>query len=282
MSERVVMHTFSSIRRKSDFNVRAYSMLKFGSDWVARIFGKELADRFYATHRDMLKNERCVVIPSPLTCEIDIASTILGRHFVNALNDHCNRDGLEPVQWTVMHRDMSYVPDYAAMGKEQRESALGGDRLYLNKEFVEGKSLIFVDDVIITGTHERKLQKFMEAEGLKNRHVFCYYAAYIGDTAAIESRLNATGIKNVFDYMQLSGEPGFHLVVRGLRIVLEAPIKKLRAALMMANNDLIYKLYHGAISKGYDKIYPEAFAELRAAYDDDMKTMPRTAVGVGL
>ncbi len=250
------------------FCTQEYSALKFGSRAVAKKFGYQMADKFFRENHEMLTTQRCVVIPSAFNV-VEIAATILAQHFMNRLNDLLSREGHGIVEWTTMHRSMSYIQDYATMPKEARAALLAGDTLFINRAFIAGKTLLFVDDVIITGTHEQKVRNFLEGEGLTNPRVFCYYAHYEGEIADIENRLNHSGITDLNDYIALVNEPDHHLVVRAVRFLLDAPAPVLQDALDRLDPVFVERLYFACLAKEYNQIegYKVNFAAIRARYD---------------
>lgn len=260
-------HEFLTLESAS-FNPKDYSRLKFGSDLVAREFGHAMADRFYAEHRRMLIVDRCVVVPSAFNV-VPIAASILAVHFMNRLNDLLTREGHRMVEMTTMHRTMSYVADYSFLPRDQREKLLQGDKLFINRDFIEGKVLLFVDDVTITGTHERKIEAFLEGLGLINPHIFCYYAKYNGERADIEAALNLSGISTPDEYLELIKEPNHHLVVRAVRFLLDIPEEQLMEVLSRIDFDFADRVYMAALAKEYDKqdTYRDKFKLLRARRD---------------
>jgi hypothetical protein len=262
-----VVHTFDDLET-STFCPRDYSRLKFGSDVIARKFGDEMAEKFFSEHYDVLTTDRCVIIPSAFNV-VEIAATILARHFMNRLNDLLSREGHRLVEWTTMHRTMSYVADYSFLPKEERAAMLEADKLYINRDFIDGKVLLFVDDVTITGSHEHKIVDFLKSHRLNNPRVFCYYARYLGETADIEAALNQASISGAEEYMQLIREPGHHLVVRAVRFLLDQPIDELKSVLRFADGPFVDRLYHACLAKEYDKLetYREGFELIRARHD---------------
>jgi hypothetical protein len=245
-----------------------YSALKFGSDIIAEKFGQEMAFKFYSEHRDLLIADRCVIVPSAFNV-VEIAATILARHFMNGLNDLLTREGHRMVEWSTMHRTMSYIADYSFLAKDERQKLLEADKLYINRDFIADKVLLFVDDVTITGTHEDKIVRFMADLGLINPMIFCYYARYQGEAAEIEAKLNLAGITSIPDYLKLVAEPNHHLVVRAVRFLLDRPIADLKMALRHLPGDFIQKLYYACLAKEYDKIdgYRVGFELIRARRD---------------
>lgn len=262
-----VVHTFTDLST-SDFCPASYSRLKFGSDVVARRFGDEMADKFFRTYHTTLTTDRCVIIPSAYNV-VEIAATVLAQHFMNRLNDLLSREGHRCVEWTTMHRTMSYVADYSFLPRAEREALLSADTLYINRDFVADKVLLFVDDVTITGTHEQKVMSFLDGLGLNNPRIFCYYAAYTGDKADIEAALNQASIKGAEEYCQLIREPGHRLVVRAVRFLLDQPLEELRSVLRFVDAPFVDKLYHACLAKEYDKLdkYREGFELIRERLD---------------
>lgn len=246
--QRLAVHRFSSVEGAS-FDVGAYSRLKFGSDRVARRFGQEMAEAFFAAHRALLR-QPCVVIPAPSTT-VPVAATLLSRHFMDRLNALLTRAGGRPVEWTQIHRNVSYNDNYASLPHEERRRLLAIDRLYINRGFVAGKVLLFIDDCCITGAHEDKLRAFLAEEGLDNPHAFVCFARYEGADAAIELRLNHAAIKGARDLVALAAEPDHRVTTRALRLLLEQPEADFDALLSAAPPRFIEDSFHAAIVKHY-------------------------------
>ena len=260
-------HTFTELEN-APFSPYDYSRLKFGSDEVARTFGEKMADKFFREHREMLLERRCVVIPSAYNV-VEIAATILGRHFMNRLNDLLVRAGGDIVEWTTMHRTVRYLNDYADVSAEERKALLDQDSLYIKRAFVEGKTLIFVDDIYITGTHERKLLSFIEDLQVEVPAYFCYFAKYLGAVAKIEGDLNRSGIGDLPALVDMILSEKTHIMVRTLRLWLQAPERTLRLNLERVSAGYVHDLYHAILARGYYAV-PElaaGFAVIQAHYD---------------
>jgi len=259
---RFAAHTFTSLV-DAGFDVRAYSQVKFGSDRAAKALGVDLADRFFAHRRETLAR-RCVVVPAPSTT-VPVAATLLSRHFTNRLNARLVAEGAAPVEWTLAHRDVTYNNDYADLPADRRREILAADRIYLNKDFVAGKFLLFLDDCRITGAHEDKLAAFLRHEGLPNGHAFVCYAGYAGGDPSVESRLNRAAVASAEDLVELAREPGHQVTTRAIRLLLEVPPPRLPALLAGAPAAFVEGAFHAAMAKGYHLHYPAAFAALAVA-----------------
>lgn len=246
--QRLAVHRFSSLEG-APFDVGAYSRLKFGSDRVARRFGHAMAEAFFAAQRGALR-QPCVVIPAPSTT-VPVAATLLARHFTRRLNALLVGAGEAPVEWTQIHRNVSYADNYASLPHEERRRLLAIDRLSINRGFVAGKYLIFIDDCSITGAHEDKLSALLAEEGLDNPHAFVCFARYEGADAAIEHRLNHAAIQGARDLIALAAEPDHAVTTRALRLLLEHPEADFEALLRAAPARFIEDSFHAAIVKHY-------------------------------
>lgn len=262
VGRRFAAHTFTSLD-DAGFDVREYSRVKFGSDRAAKALGVETADRFFRLRRDVLAG-RCVVVPAPSTT-VPVAATLLSRHFAARLNAQLVAERASPVEWTMPHRDVTYNNNYADLPGDERRRLLAGDRIYINKDFIAGKYLLFVDDCRITGAHEEKLEAFLQYEGLANDHTFVCYASYAGDDPSIEARLNHAAVRSVEDMIELAREPGHQITTRAVRLLLETPVERITALLAAAPESFVEGAFHAAMAKGYHLHYPGTFAPLARA-----------------
>lgn len=252
-------HQFSDWM-SAKFNPRMYSMLKFGSDEAARVFGHELATEFFAAHSDALLANRVVVIASPYN-HIKNAATVMSMHFIDKLNELLVFAQGEHVEYTVVHRKVSYTADYGFLSKAKRRGLIDNDSFYLNRDFIQGKLLLFIDDIRITGTHEDKLREILTRDGIENDAMFLYYAEYHGNSPEIEAELNFAHIKTLDDYIALSKEPNHHVIIRPIKYILGQTAAVLKQLLPTLDRAHLNAIYHGCLAEGYYKIpaYQRAF-----------------------
>lgn len=260
-------HSFSDIE-SAPFSVDDYSRLKFGSNLVARKFGFELADAFAKKHIDILLSNRLVVIPSPYN-HVANAATILTHHFINRLNQILTNRSGQHVDYSTIHRKVSYINDYGFLSKEDRKGLIDNDSFYLNSDFYKDKVLVFLDDVIITGTHEDKLKEILKKEKIDNATIFLYYAKYEGSDPTIESRINFASMKNLEDYSKLSKEEGHHVMVRPLKFLLTQNLRELADFLLTLSFEKVEAIYFGCLGEGYYTIpnYQGQFQIIKGVYE---------------
>ena len=264
--QRLAVHHFRELA-ELQFDPMDYSRLKFGSDIVAKKFGYELADAFFACHSEVLLANQCVVIPSPYNF-VHNAASVMARHMTDRLNHHMAHANGSCVEWSVIHRKVSYTVDYGYLPKEKRKALIDNDEFYFNDQFVEGKVLLFVDDVFITGTHEEKLREIMDRASRDNRSFFLYYGmALPGVTPDTEAALNFAGIKCLNDYLKLMQEPNHHTIVRPIKYILGQDVGVLDVVVQQMELPRLLELYHGALGEGYHKLpnYQNSFQMIREA-----------------
>lgn len=261
MHKSFAAHPFSSLEDLA-FDPHEYSRLKFGSDIIARKFGYDLALRFFKAHAPELMANQVVVIPSPYNF-VPNAATILARHFVDRLNHLMVNANGASVELSLAHRKVTYTSDYGFLSAHRRKELISNDHFYLNRKFIKGKLLVFIDDVRITGTHEHKLVDVLEKERLSNDCFFIYYGDYINKDVGcdIEAKINFASISNLADYQKLTEEPNHHLIVRPIKFLLTQSATDLKQMLEQQDLKKVQELYNACLGEGYYRIpqYQEAF-----------------------
>lgn len=266
MSEyiRFAAHHFTAFDT-APFDPTVYSRLKFGSDQAARKMGYELATEFFCAHGDRLLANEVVVFASPYNY-IPNAATVMTKHFIDRLNELLVFAQGKHLEYSLVHRKVSYTADYGFLSKEKRRGLIDNDTFSVNKDFIKGKLLLFIDDVRITGTHEDKLIEVLGTEGIDNEAIFLYYASYTGNQPDVEAKLNFAAVSNLDDFVALTKEPNHHVIIRPIKYLLSRTPEELKAALPGFSHDMIFDMYFGCLAEGYYKIptYQTNFALLTA------------------
>lgn len=160
---------------KPGFSADDYSIFKHGSERVARNFGYALADKFISQHPDLFDGREIVVIPSAYSY-IRTASCFLTSFFIDRLNFFLFTKQLLPVEQAKIYRTVTYREDYGEMTAEQRFNLIKGDKFHIDKSFLKDKTLLFIDDIKITGTHERIILKMLDDFQVSNDCYMLYFA----------------------------------------------------------------------------------------------------------
>jgi hypothetical protein len=261
---RFALHEFVDLDT-APFDPRLYSRLKFGSDVAARQMGHQLAGACFRAHADTLLAHEVVVFASPYHV-LPNAATVLTQHVIARLNELLVFAQGKHVEYSLVHRKVGYTADYGFLSAEQRRGLIAADTFSLNRDFIRGKLLLFVDDVRITGTHEHKMIDVLAREQLENDAMFVYFANYGGAQPDIEGRLNFAAIASLDDFIALTKEPRYHVIIRPIKYILSRELAVLNDVLPRLADDVIFAMVDGSLAEGYYAVpaYQAAFSRLIA------------------
>jgi hypothetical protein len=144
------------------------------------------------------------------------------NYFVFRLNRWLAENNLPVVQETKVHRTITYKEDYGELNAEQRMSLIGNDSFHIDAEFLKGKTLIFLDDIKITGSHERMISKMIGQYNLHNDIYMLYFAelANLSIHPNIENYLNYHDVKSIFDLDVIISGGNFCVNTRVVKYIL--------------------------------------------------------------
>ncbi|RZL53380.1 MAG: hypothetical protein EOO93_21015, partial [Pedobacter sp.] len=235
------------------FNPDHYSRFKFGDNLIAKSFGKDLADGFIKYYlADNLITDQIVVISSPYSF-IPTATFAMKNYFVSQLNRWLVENGGLQVQETKVHRTVTYKEDYGELSAEERLSLIGNDSFHIDKEFLMGKTLLFLDDIKITGSHERMILKMAKEYGLSNEMHMLYFAELVNKNIHpnVENFLNYHQIKSIFDLEEIIDGGDFCFNTRIVKYILNTATESFTIFLESRTSEFINELYDLALGNGY-------------------------------
>ncbi|QHS57553.1 hypothetical protein GWR56_19120 [Mucilaginibacter sp. 14171R-50] len=243
------------------FNADDYSRFKFGDGAVSKDFGTALAEGFINDYlADNPISQQIVVISSPYSF-IPTATFAMKDWFVYSLNHWLAGQGLPVVQETKVHRTITYKEDYGELNAEQRMNLIGNDQFHIDKVFLQGKTLIFLDDIRITGSHERMIMKMAKAYGLDNDIHMLYFAELINTDIHpnVENYLNYHQVKTIFDLEGIIKSIDFRINTRIVKYILNYSFDSFCVFIQNQSVQFTEQLYNMALGNGYHTI--EAYAQ---------------------
>lgn len=238
------------------FNPDSYSRFKFGDDQVAKAFGIALADGFIANYlKDNFIEEQIVVISSPYSF-IPTATFAMKNYFIHQLNRWLVENGGLVVQEAKVHRTITYKEDYGALSAEDRMNLIGNDSFHVDKHFLEHKTLLFLDDIRITGSHERMILKMVDAYEMKNDIHLLYFAelANMNIHPNVENVLNYHQVKSIFDLEPIIKSGSFCFNTRIVKYILNCDFNSFSIFILNQSEDFVNMLYNLALGNGYHTI----------------------------
>jgi hypothetical protein len=233
------------------FDPDDYSRFKFGDDAVARAFGNDLAEGFIRERGAMLQGQ-LVVVSSPYSF-IPTATFAMKNYFVFHLNRWLAGQGLPVVQETKVHRTVTYKEDYGELTAEERIQLIGNDSFHIDRSFLEGKTVLFLDDIRITGGHERMILKMVREYDLESPFHLLYFAELVNRDIHpnIENFLNYHAVRSIFDLNAIIRSGSFALNTRVLKYMLHYDFEAFRIFAGGLSDAFLEYLYDMALGNGY-------------------------------
>jgi hypothetical protein len=238
------------------FDPSAYSRFKFGDDQVARQFGQQLADGFISSYlQDNFIANQIVVISSPYSF-IPTATFAMKNYFIHQLNRWLVEHGGLVVQEAKVHRTITYKEDYGALTAEERMELIGKDSFHIDKRFIEHKTLLFLDDIRITGSHERMILKMVEEYQMDNDIHLLYFAelANLEIHPNVENVLNYYQVKSIFDLNDIIKSGAFCFNTRMVKYLLNSDLASFSIFIKEQTEEFINMLYNLSLGNGYHTI----------------------------
>jgi hypothetical protein len=259
------------------FSPQDYSRFKFGDGSVARTYGQELAEGFILAHLSKQEISRQLVVVSSPYSFIPTATFAMKDHFVFRLNRWLAEQGLPVVQETKVHRTITYKEDYGELNAEQRIQLIGGDSFHIDRRFLEGKTVLFLDDIRITGGHERMILKMVQEYNLQSPVYLLYFAELASAQVHpnIENYLNYYAVKSIFDLQPLISSQHFLLNTRATKYILHYDFEAFRIFADNQTPAFLEYLYDMALGNGYHTI--EAYQRNLDYLKVQVNTIQRTS-----
>lgn len=252
------MHTTYSLHKITNtsnfgFSPAEYSRFKFGDDEVARAFGMSLADGFIKNILSKLTDQHDLVVISSPYSFIPTATFTLKNHFVSRLNRWLAQHNLPVVQETKVHRTITYKEDYGELDAAARLKLIGNDSFHIDKAFLEDKTLVFLDDIKITGGHERMITKMIDAYNLDNTIYMLYFAELINTSIHpnVENYLNYYSVQTIFELDNIIKSGRFCINTRIVKYILNYDHESFCIFLQDKTDEFINTLYDMALGNSY-------------------------------
>ncbi len=238
------------------FNPSDYSKFKYGDDKVSEQFGTDLAKGFIDEVLSKNKfNNQIVVISSPYSF-IPTATFAMKNYFVYELNKWLSENNLPVVQETKIHRTITYKEDYGELSAEDRMKLISNDHFHIDKSFLESKTLIFLDDIRITGSHERMITKMIEEFEISNDVFLLYFAELTNEfiNPNFENYLNYYQIKSIFDLQKIIESNRFEINTRIVKYLLNYDPNAFKIFIQNQTNKFNSLLNNMALGNSYHTI----------------------------
>jgi len=268
--DRFSLHQFSN-RESIRFSIEDYSRLKYGSGTVGKQFGRELAEAFYNKYYELLYSKQLVVTESAYQYMRNAASLITDE-FISRLNELISEMNGNFIHRTKINRHLPYIADYGKVSLKKRVKLLEQDCFTFDAEYCKDKFIIFIDDIFITGTHQKKIEEMVTSYGVDKSNCMCvYYAELLNpeEDPTIESYLNSAFIEKLSDLKTLiENDSDYQVIVRTAKMILGwKSASDVEYLMQSINLNLVKTIYRMSLGEGYYKnpAYSKNFSIMRDA-----------------
>jgi hypothetical protein len=247
------------------FSPARYSRYKYGSVAAAETFARALGAAFCEAHPELALAPRLLMASSPYA-HVPAAATTLARGLQPVLNAARAGSGLAPVPLLRVDRISTSAGDYGTLSAQARDLHMAANALSFRRfrpAQVRGAHLLVVDDVRVTGAHQRCLMRASEDLPLAAR-IFLYIAAVPVQLngcfdPAQEDALNHTAVKTLDDLAGIVEAEDFAWNVRVCKFTLSAANHGELARFLRRMPDwFVRDLYWNSCRDGYARMAPYA------------------------
>jgi len=235
------------------FSETEYSMFKFGDSDMAQKFAGELFEGFIEQYKDLiLSHDEIVILPSPYH-SIPTASNYLSLYFKTKINAFLFQHNRKALSESKIYRNQTYTTDYGSLDYSERIKLIENDTYYIDRNYINGKLCLFLDDVKITGSHEHIVKKILKQYDVQGNFVFMYYAELINKDIHpnIENYYNYFFVKDIQSLSTVINAASFVFNTRTVKYILKLETEGLTALMQMIAPKKIVQLFDLAVSNNY-------------------------------
>jgi hypothetical protein len=267
-TKRFAPHKITSVDDIS-FCQEEYSQFKYGNYSISKKYGDELFEYFMEELLNNIEATSLIIYSSPYAY-LPTASYHMTQCFVDRMIENRQRLGtIKKIEFGKINRSHSYTEDYGEMNAEERYNLIKNDTYCLAEIPEENATLLFLDDISITGTHQIVIENLLENNGIKNEKFFLYYATLNNPSipANIENKLNYASVKTYLDLLEVVLRDNFRNTTRTTKYLLSLQIEDfssfMRVIIYNNKQKLLTEILNGAVKNKYNEI-PEYLNNLNS------------------
>lgn len=256
LKDRIFVHQINQ-DHTFPFDANVYSKFKFGCLASSDSMGKELAERFIQYDRwyNILKPETELAIAASAYNKVPVASVQLKDAFVKYLSPYLKEMGYKPIVEIKVDRKGSHSQDYGMLDSSQRFDLIKTDIFRVDKKDVENRTVLFIDDIRVTGTHEQIAQRMIKRTRTKFDYYYLYYASVTPFVdCRVENTLNKYKIDSAWELSNLLREENFTINVRMLKFILSLDEADAKGFFKECTIDFLRRIHWAALSEKYYRV----------------------------
>jgi len=230
----LALHNFKDIREVDELILTLYSQYKYGVITAT----KKLAEEFANYVISIITTDEEIVIVAGSSDNLANPIFVLSEFIVQRLATFYK----QRIHLTKVHRIIRHNEPYCSMDLDERTELIKNDELYIDTNLLRGRTVIVLDDIRITGAHERKMLSVLRPD------FYIYLIEYQGVDYKIEDVLNHYSIKGVEDIYHHWRKNNIILQSRNVKYILKH-FTEIRFAII-----LLEEVLNKAYLNNYNKI----------------------------
>jgi len=194
------------------FDSRRYSKFKYGCHSSAEIYALRMAHMIRQEFSHWT-NEEVILTGSAFKVAPTASEAIANLVYAYL------RPFFPFLQRIKIRRESIFPNDYGSLSVTERESLMARNVLWVDEDSLRGKKLIVVDDLRVTGAHEKKIVQLVEKSVVEV--LFCYVGRFVGAyQASCEADINHSAISSITDLEEIILRGHFHVNARVCKYIL--------------------------------------------------------------
>ena len=195
--ERLALYTIS--KDKITFDIDQFSLFKHGEHEATNFYALKLAKHFISSYKPHECSE--IVFASSAYRNIPVAATLLTHLFIRHLED------LTGNKYKIMrlYRQNLTKGDFSTMSLANRSRTMQSTKIKIKGRKHLKKNVVVIDDIIITGSHERRLQQLFYGEDISSlTFLYLVEVLNVGEKTSFENELNKANMNNWEQWLSLA------------------------------------------------------------------------------
>jgi hypothetical protein len=208
------------------FSAAQYSRYKYGSVAAGEAFARALGEAFCECRPELVRVPKLLMTSSPYTY-VPTAATTLARSLQPVLNAARAEAGLSAAPLVQVDRIGTSAGDYGTLSAPARDRRMAASVLSFRQfppDQVRGAHLLVVDDVRVTGAHQRCVMRASDDMPFLARtflYIACFRSASSRFDPTQENALNHAAVSTLGDLAGIVAGGDFSWNVRVCKFVLD-------------------------------------------------------------
>jgi hypothetical protein len=183
----------------------------------------------------------------------------LTNTFYNAFSQYLISKGIQTVEleFGKIDRCQTYTEDYGALSADDRFNLIKNDTYMLNTIPTKDDLCIFIDDISITGTHQRVIENLLDSNKINTNSFFLYFSILDNSSICptIENYLNYSFIDEFNKLIDLIISDDYLITTRSTKYILSQKKENLEMLISSLITKNKFKIIKEIVTMSYSNEY---------------------------